>query len=187
MTLIPPDHGRAEDAARKNEDTETAASAKAGATRNREVLAGRALKLRCAGGGVRAHRHASSRMMERREADGGRGERRAVFGRDPADAIFIMYRPRHARSTRAVAQHLFVAHGQQLRARFELRLPGRVPLNTLADQSAGRQHDHRTLRMARRRFDSLPLRYASDVLPQDLPAAVVHKPVAPIATGEEGV
>ena len=76
-----------------------------------------------------------------------------------------MYRPRHARSTRAVAQHLFVAYRQQLRARFELGLPGRVPLNTLPNKSAGRQHDHRTSRMARRRFNGLPLRYASDVLP----------------------
>ena len=96
---------------------------------------------------------------------GGCGERRAVFGGDPADATFIMYRPRHARSTRAVAQHLFVAHRQQLRARFELGLSRRVPLNTLADQSAGRQHDHRTSRMARRRLNCFPLRYASDVLP----------------------
>ena len=76
-----------------------------------------------------------------------------------------MYRPRHARSTRAVAQDLFVAHRQQLRAGFELGLPTRIPLNTLADQSAGRQHDHRTSRMARRRLNCFPLRYTSDVLP----------------------
>ena len=114
-------------------------------------------------------------------------ERRAVLRRDPADAIFIMYRPRHSRPTCAVPQHLFVAHGQELRARFELGLPTRVPLYTLADQRAGRQHDHRTLRMARRRFNGLPLRYTSDVLPQDLPAAVVDEAVAPIATGDEGI
>ena len=114
-------------------------------------------------------------------------ERRAVLRRDPADATFVGQGPRHARSTRAVAQDFFVAHRQQLRARFELGLSRRVPLNTLSDQSAGRQHDHRTLRMARRRFNSLPLRYTSDVLPQHVPAAVVDEAVAPITTREEGV
>ena len=76
---------------------------------------------------------------------------------------------------------------EQLSAGFELRLPTRVAGTALADQSAGRQHDQRPSRMARRRFNSLPLRDASDVLLEPLPALMIDEAVASITTGEEGI